>query len=135
MNATTIAVMPAREMEGSVKASPIASDRQLSSAGGNIPPRQVSNISPVAADKADISAAVADVSAKIEMASTSLSISVDDTLGSTIIQVTDSDTDEVIRQIPPEQIVNLARFLRENSGVEGFELADTMKGLLLDSVG
>ena len=30
----------------------------------------------------------------------------------------------------PEQILNLARFLRENAGVEGFELADTMKGLM-----
>lgn len=132
---TTIAVMPAREMGASVKASSIAFDRQPSSAGGNTPPRQVSNTTPVAVDKAEISAAVEEVSAKIEMASTSLSISVDETLGSTIIQVTDRDTDEVIRQIPPEQIVNLARFLRENSGVEGFELADTMKGLLLDSVG
>ena len=132
---TTIALMPAREMGASVKASSVAFDRQPSSAGGNTPPRQVSNTTPVAVDKADISAAVEEVSAKIEMASTALSISVDETLGSTIIQVTDRDTEEVIRQIPPEQIVNLARFLRENSVVEGFELADTMKGLLLGSVG
>ena len=129
-----IAVVPAREMGASVNAASIASDRQLSSAGGNTPPRLVSNTTPIVASKADISAAVEDVSSRFDMASTSLSISIDETLGSTIIQVTDSDTDEVIRQIPPEQIVNLARFLRENSGVEGFELADTMKGLLLDSV-
>ena len=131
----TITAMPAREMGASAKAPSIASDRQSSSAGGNTPPRLVSNTTPIAASKADIFAAVEDVSSRFDLASTSLSISIDETLGSTIIQVTDRDTEEVIRPIPPEQIVNLARFLRENSGVEGFELADTMKGLLLDSVG
>lgn len=131
----TIAVMPERQMGTSVKAPAIAPDRQSLSAGGNTAPQLVANAPPIAASKADISAAVEDVSLRFDLASTSLSISIDETLGSTIIQVTDRDTEEVIRQIPPEQIVNLARFLRENSGVEGFELADTMKGLLLDSVG
>ena len=131
----TIAVMPERQMGTSVKAPAIASDRQSLSAGGNTAPQLVASATPIAASKADISAAVEDVSLRFDLASTSLSISIDETLGSTIIQVTDRDTEEVIRQIPPEQIVNLARFLRENSGVEGFELADTMKGLLLDSVG
>ena len=69
------------------------------------------------------------------MVATSLSIIVDDGPSGTIIQVTDKDTEEVIRQIPPEEIVNLARYLRENAGVEGFELADTMKGLLVDNKG
>ena len=131
----TIAVMPERQMGTSVKAPAIAPDRQSLSAGGNTAPQLVASATPIAASKADISAAVEDVSLRFDLASTSLSISIDETLGSTIIQVTDRDTEEVIRQIPPEQIVNLARFLRENSGVEGFELADTMKGLLLDSVG
>ena len=131
----TIAVMPERQMGTSVKAPAIASDRQSLSAGGNTAPQLVASTPPIAPSKADISAAVEDVSLRFDLASTSLSISIDETLGSTIIQVTDRDTEEVIRQIPPEQIVNLARFLRENSGVERFELADTMKGLLLDSVG
>jgi flagellar protein FlaG len=64
-----------------------------------------------------------------------LAISIDDELGSTIIKVTDRETDEVIRQIPPERIVNLARFMRESSSEGGFELAETMKGLLLESKG
>ena len=79
--------------------------------------------------------AIADVSAHIAMVATSLSITVDDGPSGSIIQVTDKDTDEVIRQIPPEEIVNLARYLRENAGVEGFEFADTMKGLLVDNKG
>ena len=79
--------------------------------------------------------AIADISAHIAMVATSLSITVDDGPSGIVIQVTDKDTDEVIRQIPPEEIVNLARYLRENAGVEGFELADTMKGLLVDSSG
>jgi len=102
---------------------------------GNSQPSVKAEVSTPPVDSASLAEAVAAVSARFDMASTSLSISVDEQLGSTIIEVKDSETQEVIRQIPPEQIVSLARFLRESEGVGGFELADTMKGLLLESSG
>lgn len=108
--------------------------RQAIAQGGKSRP-VVEEGSKVSPSPAVTTAAIADVSAHIAMVATSLSITVDDGPGGSIIQVTDKDTDEVIRQIPPEEIVNLARYFRENAGVEGFELADTMKGLLVDSNG
>ena len=110
-----------------------ASDRQpVSVSGKNSPAAPVSKV-PLPASAESVKAAAEQVSSHLELVATSLSISVDDGLGSTVIQVRDKATDEVIRQIPPEQILNLARFLRENAGVDGFELADTMKGLMVDS--
>ncbi len=54
----------------------------------------------------------------------SLKFEVDDELGVTIVRVIDKDTDELIRQFPPEELINLSRRLKElhaqgseNSGV------------------
>lgn len=40
-----------------------------------------------------------------------LQFSVDETSGRTVIRVIDAETDEVIRQIPPEEVLALARYL------------------------
>ena len=110
--------------------------RQALPAGGNSLPRNsVVSGGALKVSRQDVTEAVAEVTRSLAVVGTSLSISVDEQLGSTIIEVTDTETDEVIRQIPPERIVNLARFMRESTGAEGFELADTMKGLMLDSQG
>ena len=110
-----------------------ASGRQPVSASGKSSPAAPVSSPPPPTSAETVKAAAEQVSSHLAIVATSLSISVDDGLGSTVIQVKDKATDEVIRQIPPEQILNLARFLRENAGVEGFELADTMKGLMVDS--
>ena len=110
--------------------------RQVVSEGGNNTPPALDIVPTAGGTSAAVTMEAAkEVTQHMEMVGTSLSITVDDRLGDTIIQVTDKETDELIRQIPPEEIVSLARFLRENAGVGGFELADTMKGLLLDSDG
>lgn len=110
--------------------------RQVVSVGGNNTPPAMDIVPSVGGVSGAVAMEAArEVTQHMKMAGTSLSITVDDRLGATIIKVTDKETDELIRQIPPEEIVSLARFLRENAGVGGFELADTMKGLLLDSDG
>ena len=110
-----------------------APDRQPVSASGKDSPAASVSSPPPPMSAETVKAEAEQVSSHLAIVATSLSISIDDGLGSTVIQVKDKATDEVIRQIPPEQILNLARFLRENAGVEGFELADTMKGLMVDS--
>jgi flagellar protein FlaG len=125
--------VPIREQANARPEVHSAADRQPASATGNPSPATLHSPTPQLAAGENFKAAVEQVSVHLERVATSLSISVDEGIGSTVIQVKDKATDEVIRQIPPEQIVNLARFLRENSGVNGFELADTMKGLLVDS--
>ena len=110
--------------------------RQVVSVGGNNTPPAMDIVPSVGGVSGAVAMEAArEVTQHMKMAGTSLSITVDDRLGATIIKVTDKETDELIRQIPPEEIVSLARLLRENAGVGGFELADTMKGLLLDSDG
>ena len=110
--------------------------RQVVSVGGNNTPPAMDIVPSVGGVSGAVAMEAArEVTQHMKMAGTSLSITVDDRLGATIIKVTDKETDELIRQIPPEEIVSLARFLRENAGVGGFELADTMKGWLLDSDG
>ena len=114
-------------------AAKAASDRQPVSASGKSSPAAPVSSPPPPTSAETVKAAAEQVSSHLALVATSLSISIDDGLGSMVIQVKDKATDEVIRQIPPEQILNLARFLRENAGVEGFEFADTMKGLIVDS--
>jgi flagellar protein FlaG len=46
-----------------------------------------------------------------------LQFSVDEDSGSTIIKVVDRETDEVVRQIPSEDLVNLRKRLEEAAGV------------------
>jgi flagellar protein FlaG len=46
-----------------------------------------------------------------------LQFSVDDKSGDTVIKVVDSETDEVVRQIPSEEVVRLRQRLQEVAGV------------------
>jgi flagellar protein FlaG len=45
-----------------------------------------------------------------------LRFDIDEASGRTIINVFDADTDELIRQIPPEEIVNLAEHFQDLQG-------------------
>ena len=56
----------------------------------------------------------------------SLRFDVDDGTGITVITVRDRETDEVIRQIPSEELLELARYFAEASETQG-----ESKGLLL----
>lgn len=52
-----------------------------------------------------------------------LQFSVDDKSGDTVIKVVDSETDEVVRQIPSEEVVRLRQRLQEAAGVIFQDLA------------
>lgn len=56
----------------------------------------------------------------------SLQFKVDDELGVTIVRVIDKDTDELIRQFPPEDLINLSKRLRALN-----EEASLSQGVLL----
>lgn len=57
----------------------------------------------------DVSSAVKKLSAYVQNMSRELNISVDEDSGRTVIRVIDPDSKEVIRQIPTEEILALAR--------------------------
>lgn len=80
-----------------------------------------------------IQQATRDISDYIQSVSRSLNISVDGDLGTTVIQVVDAETEELVRQIPAEEILQIARFLSEQQA--SADNADSVRGLLIDQEG
>lgn len=88
---------------------------------------------PVKQSAQELSEATRDISEYIQSVSRSLNISVDGDLGTTVIQVLDAETDEIVRQIPAEEILQIARFLSDQQSSS--DQADSLRGLLIDQQG
>ena len=63
----------------------------------------------------ELTKAVSKLNDYVQNISRTLSFSIAENTGRTIIRVYDSETDELIRQIPPEQTISLAENLNEFS--------------------
>ncbi len=61
--------------------------------------------------------AVEKIAEFIQIVRRNLEFTIDETTGRTVVTVVDSDTDEVIRQIPPEDVLNIARNLHDLRGI------------------
>lgn len=61
--------------------------------------------------------AVKDLSQGVQNLQRSLQFSIDESSGRTVIKVVDKDTQEVIRQIPEEQVLELAARMDKVAGV------------------
>ena len=61
--------------------------------------------------------AVKDLSQGVQNLQRSLQFSIDESSGRTVIKVVDKDTKEVIRQIPEQQVLELAARLDKSAGV------------------
>lgn len=70
---------------------------------------------PAAVRPADVETLVQELNRQVEMVKHDLKFSVDDSSGRVVIQVLDSETDEIIRQIPPDEVLALA----ERLGIDG----------------
>ncbi len=66
-----------------------------------------------------------DLQAYVDGLGRSLSFQRDDSIDKNVITVVDSSTNQVVRQIPSEEVVAIARQLRD-------ELADLRAGLLME---
>lgn len=64
-----------------------------------------------------ISETVSRLNEAVQVVKRDLQFRVDDDSGRTIITVLDSETEEVIRQIPPEQVLTLAENIESLKGV------------------
>lgn len=84
--------------------------RQDNPVSGNVVPA-VTNVTAGVVDQAQISEAVNKLNDHAQSISRNLKFTVDEELNRTIITVYDAETDEVIRQIPAEETLALARFL------------------------
>ena len=71
----------------------------------------------------DLGSAVEQVELEAQRLNRSIRFSVDEGSGRTVIRVIDRETDELIRQIPPEDFLAIAESLREQG-----------RGLIIESV-
>jgi len=71
----------------------------------------------------DLGSAVEEVELEVQQLNRSIRFSVDEGSGRTVIRVIDRETDELIRQIPPEDFLEIAESLKEQG-----------RGLIIESV-
>jgi flagellar protein FlaG len=90
--------------------------RQDNPVSGNVVP-EVANINGDAVNPAEISQAVNRLNDHVQNISRDLEFTIDEELNRTIITVYDSETEEVIRQIPPDEVLTLARYLESEGSV------------------
>ena len=71
-------------------------------------------------DQEDLSAALASLNQRLEKTKSNLSFSIDPQTGSNIVRVVNSNTGELVRQLPSEEVLQFKRNL------------DSMMGLIFD---
>ncbi|MCF8150239.1 MAG: flagellar protein FlaG [Burkholderiaceae bacterium] len=80
-------------------------------------PNQSSQAQP-ASDRAQVEEAVAKVKVQIQAVSrNSLDFSIDDSTGKTVVRITDHETGEMIRQIPSQEMLDIARSIDRMQGI------------------
>ncbi|MAL95331.1 MAG: flagellar biosynthesis protein FlaG [Haliea sp.] len=123
----SVAPLPRREP---AQAAPA---RQAEAEGGKVLPAAAQETGAAAPPaSAQLEQAVVTLETYFQSVSRSLRISVDDEAGTTVITVVDQATDEVVRQIPSEEVLALARFMAEQlASLEG----ESTRGLLFDGQG
>lgn len=128
-----LAVVP---FAGKSAAQPAAAaGRQEAVADGkSVPAVAVNRAAATSPPSAEVAQATREISSYIQTVNRSLQISVEQDLGTTVITVIDEATEEVVRQIPSEDILALARFIAEQQQeLGGVDLP--VRGLLMDSEG
>ncbi|VAW73699.1 hypothetical protein MNBD_GAMMA13-324 [hydrothermal vent metagenome] len=103
-----------------------ASDERqaITAADQNLPPGEV--VADTDADTESLRKAVSDINDYVQNIQRDLQFQVDTDLGQTVVSVVDSSTQEIIRQIPSEEVLARARFLEAQATD-----ADVPDGLLL----
>jgi len=102
--------------------------RQEAAESGKVSPQASEQKVEPEIDSEDIVKAVSEISDYAQSISRDLHFQVDKQLGSTIVTVLDHETKEVIRQIPSEEVLAMARHIAENA-------PDPVKGLLMNGEG
>ena len=85
--------------------------KDVAAAGGSLPQPEEST------EAEKVEEAVNQVNEYVQNLSRDLQFTVDQDSGRTIIKVLDSETHEVIRQIPPEELLQIANQLTEGGGL------------------
>lgn len=100
---------PARTQESRA----VSQGREVAADGGTLPQAERRN-EPDQASR--VEKAVNQVNEFVQKLSRDLQFMVDDASGRTVIKVLDTETKEVIRQIPPEELLRIATYLTDTDG-------------------
>ncbi|MCU7812439.1 MAG: flagellar protein FlaG [Candidatus Thiodiazotropha sp. (ex Notomyrtea botanica)] len=116
--------------QGVAQVSPIRSAHASGSTQAAQPTSTVS--------KEDVKAAVEQMKDFAQVMSRQLQFDVDDDSGKTVVRVLDKDSGDVIRQIPSEEVLSLARHMKElmeaeSAKVAGKGMQDQPVGLLMET--
>ncbi|QSA95859.1 flagellar protein FlaG [Methylococcus sp. EFPC2] len=68
-------------------------------------------------DQQQVADAVKDMNKFLQMVRRTLVFTVDEDSGRTVVQIKDADTDQVIRQIPPENMLTIAKQIDKFKGL------------------
>jgi flagellar protein FlaG len=106
------------------KVDAVVAERQEVSESGKVSPQEATQ----KVDAEEVVQAVIDITEYVQNISRDLQFQVDKQTGDTIVTVLDTETKAVIRQIPSEEVVAMARYIAENA-------PDPVKGLLMNGEG
>ena len=119
---------PALSESASVDVQPIEVVTQQ--AVKKVDPVEVDTRTDRAMSMEDVQKAVEQLRAAVDEFTPSLNIGFDGELNKMIVRVRDAETNELIRELPPEDVLEIARFLERN-GVDAVG-SESLKGMLLD---
>ncbi len=115
---------PSRTTEGGPGRQPVPADRQASAAAGVFQQRSA------AAQEPQLAAAVAELGQGLRSLGAQVQISIHADYGVPVIRIVDRESEELIRQLPPEEALALGRFLRDLNETAGSG-PPAVEGLLL----
>jgi len=103
-------IVSAAHTPASSAAPAVRSQRQDPAAPGTTVPPPAS----ATAGSEEVSKVVSELNEYVQSLNRELHFSVDENSGRTVITVVNPETDEIIRQIPPEEVLAMARFLERS---------------------
>ena len=120
--ADKVTIAHARSMQPAIPATAVTKPRSEAEAVKNEKQTDIGEPveqtgEPQRLSREEIEQTVSEVSDFVQNIQRNLLFSVDDDSGETIIKVTDRETDDVIRQIPSEEVVQLQQYLKDASGI------------------
>ncbi|MBN2872547.1 MAG: flagellar protein FlaG [Halothiobacillaceae bacterium] len=97
--------------ERSSASGPAVSASNLQGNGPRVAPAEANGL-----DREALEARLAELQELVQSRQRDLSFSVDDASGRTVVKVINARTDEVVRQIPSEEILSIARRIENGEG-------------------
>jgi flagellar protein FlaG len=99
----------------SVRVARATEARSSAGDGGKVLPRPTDAPGRSPTERAELERLMTDINARVQHVQRRLHFSIDEASGKTIVKVIDRESDKVIRQIPTEEMLALARRLESDN--------------------